>query len=163
MEKKIKKIIIASILVSLFLVPTVNADIEYASTEDDPLVTLSYINFIKEQLKTEILTEVSKTQSSSDTQQTSEAAAGYEVVKVASGQKLMAASACELILRSGSAEAVVTGEYNIAQSIGLSDVTSSEEITNGAAISKNHYLIIPRADGRGVKVTSEEGICYDQR
>ncbi len=84
--------------------------------------------------------------------------ATFQVVHLTQGQSLIcnggSSSAVEIILRSGQAVAVSqyasTGTY--AQ--GLSDTTASVEIYNGQNLTVNHNVIVPRGDGRGVKVTS---------
>jgi len=54
----------------------------------------------------------------------------------------------EVILRTGTA-VVVAGPN------GLVDMTQGRDIANGVAVSRNHLLIAPRTDGRGLRFTSE--------
>lgn len=86
--------------------------------------------------------------------------ATYQVICVKAGQKLICNGgndvSTELILRSGEAVAVSQYAASGAYAQGLSDATTSTEIYNGQALTINHLIIIPRGDGRGVKVTSEE-------
>lgn len=164
MSYRTKKILFCTLAVSIFMMPTVNADIEYVSTENDPLVTVSYIDLIKAQMKAEIIEELAIGDLKADIEQLDPEAinsalkngSSYEVVRVEGGQTLLASASCEIILRSGVAVAVVTDETNIASGIGLSDVTAGTEIIGGESVPQNHYIVIPRADGRGVGVTSEE-------
>lgn len=79
----------------------------------------------------------------------------YKVISLSRGQSLMCSGTCELILRSGEAVAVVTNSENVAGKIGLSDLTSGSELTDDSFIPRNHYIIIPRGDGRGLTVTSD--------
>jgi len=80
----------------------------------------------------------------------------YEVVMLNEGQKLRAVSACEIILRSGKATAFVESEVNREARIGLSDCTDGSEIVDLQEVPLKHYLIIPRADGRGIKASVNE-------
>ncbi|MCR5264300.1 MAG: hypothetical protein K6D94_10525 [Clostridiales bacterium] len=84
------------------------------------------------------------------------ASAEYEVVHLISGQILTADSSLELIPRSGELAAVITSETNRAAGVGLSDLTSGSEVLDGEILDSNHYILIPRADGRGVAATGEE-------
>ncbi|MBC7959090.1 MAG: hypothetical protein H7X94_04410, partial [Vallitaleaceae bacterium] len=75
---------------------------------------------------------------------------GFVVVEVGAGQKLICEGSTEIILRSGDA----TGVANAAGD-GLSDVTSGADIRQGVAVEKNHLLIVPKTDGRGLLVTKK--------
>ncbi len=166
--KKINKLIILGILTAVILSIALFAEGDSASygTASDPLVTLSYVNdTLKSQLKAEILEEVKSEMKSEITNEVISSMSGsdievsggaFEVVHLTSGQQLLSMEACEIILRSGSASVVITSADNIAAGIGISDLTSGSEITNGNSVTVNHYLIVPRADGRGVVVTSQE-------
>lgn len=76
----------------------------------------------------------------------------WQVVKVDPGIRVLASDTGEVILRSGTAR-VIGNEHNE----GISDLTAGTEIKNGELISKDHHLLIPRGDGRGI-VT--ETVCY---
>ena len=144
---------IITVLAVVLIVSTVAfAQNDEYSSSSDPLVTLSYINdTLKPQLKNAIIDELK----SSGFQLPSSETAGseYVVEHLKSGEQLIAKASCEIILRSG--EANVVSPF-IEEALGLSDMTSGKEITNGQALHKNHYTLIPRGDGRGVVVTSDE-------
>ncbi len=70
----------------------------------------------------------------------------FKPVNVVVGQTLVGEEGSEIILRRGKAVAV-TGQD------GIVDLTSGGELFNGNAVSINHLLMVPRTDGRGVKVT----------
>ena len=72
----------------------------------------------------------------------------YTVECLTNGQKLL--GNCEIILRSGSAEAVCPGAN------GISDLTEGADLADRTALSPNHLLLVPRDDGRGLVVTSKE-------
>lgn len=73
----------------------------------------------------------------------------YVPVHVGVGQKLIGDEGTEVILRVGRSFAVVTGAES------LIDVTSGTELKDKAEISKNHIVIVPRNDGRGVRVVED--------
>lgn len=73
----------------------------------------------------------------------------YEPVFANKGQILLGGEGTEIILRSGAAVGYVAG------SNGISDVTTGSDILNGDDIKLNHLLIVPRNDGRGVRLTSD--------
>lgn len=147
---KHKKYIVAAVICAALMI-AVNADTAY-STENDPLVTLSYVEKIKGQILEELLNEINV--DSLTATEPEDVYIGYEVVEVKEGQTLMAASSCEIIFRSGKASVIVTDDANKENSIGLSDITGGAELLNGNDVPVNHYIIIPRADGRGIKITS---------
>lgn len=157
------KLHIRDILSTLLLIFVVTGIAVFAvgdySSADDPLVTLSYINDVlipqlKSEIKAEILAEISNGTGSSTADQPAEsvlpsANATYEVVHATVGQIILPTEPCEIILRSGSAVAV-----SVDAGQGLSDTTAEKELLSGDALTKNHYVIVPRGDGRGVLVTS---------
>ena len=67
----------------------------------------------------------------------------------------MAKSCCEVIVLDGSATAVITSSVNVAAGAGISDLTAGGVVVNGNALPINHYLVIPKADGRGFVVSSD--------
>jgi len=128
------------------------------TSADDPLVTYSYVTqVLRPQLKQEILAELQNGNlsiggnDSKDEDEPAPVSASYEVVHATLGQQILADDACEIILRSGSAKAISPFADQ-----GLSDVSSGSEILNGKELSRNHYVIIPRGDGRGVSVTTND-------
>ncbi|NLE12589.1 MAG: hypothetical protein GX628_02805 [Clostridiales bacterium] len=168
MQKKHLAAIVAAACISLSAVGfTIFAEGgESFSTASDPLVTYSYLQKMKYELTTELreslkaeLKESLKTDltESIRAELRAEMAAEtqYKVLEMHSGQQFLASGACEVILRSGDASVVVTDPVNIASQIGLSDVTAGSELLIGASMPKNHYIIIPRGDGRGFCITSD--------
>ena len=71
------------------------------------------------------------------------------VVEMAPGKRLVAGAGTELILRSGNATVVDS------ESGGLSDVTDGVDLRKGTQVPRNHLLIVPRDDGRGITAQSE--------
>ena len=140
-------IALAAIIAALAL--SSSADSAY-STENDPLVSYSYV----QQLKNEIANELA---ASFDDGSFAEytANAKYKAIRLEEGQSINASGVCEVILRSGAAYAQITDKGNIAAGVGFSDVTGGVEITNGLSVPKNHCLLASAGDGRNVVVTSD--------
>ncbi len=76
---------------------------------------------------------------------------GMQVLHVYNGDIIYALGTSEIILRTGSAT-VIGNESNE----GLSDITTGENLAPGTTLSKDHFVIIPRGDGRGIKITTGE-------
>ena len=125
-------------------------------SEADPLVTRSYVNRRIAEL-TGVQGGGTLTQQQMDTivnevvNRLGGGTAGgkFAPVHMASGQTLFGNEGTELILRSGQAIVQANGVD------GLANVTSGVDQTVGEAIEKNHLLIVPRTDGRGVHATSD--------
>lgn len=123
-------------------------------SEEDPIVTLSYVNTKIDELKAYIDTAITNQSPDSETDQGNQedsnvTTAAYEIINLVSGQKLIGKESTEMILRSGEAEVIVSGVN------GISDITVGEDLKNGEQVSQNHLLLIPRDDGRGIKALSE--------
>ncbi len=107
------------------------------ANNEDPLISLSYFNEQIAKLKQE-LGQSGKTET-----------ADLEVVEIAKGQTLIANQGSELILRAGEMTAVTS------RLGGLSDITLGRDIEQGEAVGKNHLLIVPRSDERGLFATTD--------
>jgi len=94
-------------------------------TEEDPVVTLSYINDV---FKNEMT---------------------FKVVEVPKGKAIYGQTGTEMILRMGKGSIIAT------QKGGIADLTSGLDLSNGSVIPANHYLLVPYNDGRGLKVTAD--------
>lgn len=139
---KIKKSIVAIGAAVLLLGSTIA--FSEPGSDNDPLISLSYLNNSIEQIKVYIDSKIGNinnngTNSSND----------LEIVEINKGQFLIGYSGTEIILRSGKGKAVVSDLG------GLSDVTAGNDIGKDMNIPSNHLLIIPRSDGRGVYATSD--------
>ena len=75
----------------------------------------------------------------------------FEVIKVEAGQSVIGGASTEIILRSGTATAIA------GASGGVADITEGVDLSQGTDVTKNHLLIIPVDDGRGIACTS---MCY---
>ncbi|TJX68940.1 hypothetical protein E8P77_01740 [Soehngenia saccharolytica] len=112
-----------------------------AGSESDPLITLSYL----EQRISEVKRYVDDKTSSSNNSNLNK----LEVIELKNGQKLIGREGTEIILRSGKATAKVSDLG------GISDVTDGVDLKEGESIPKNHQLIIPRDDGRGLIIIQD--------
>ena len=74
----------------------------------------------------------------------------YKPVSAIKGQVIIGGEGSEIILRSGQAVGYCTGTD------GIVNATKGTEGFNDTNIEKNNLLIVPRNDGRGVRVTTEE-------
>jgi len=162
--------ITAAILLSIFLIVPA-ADGVIPGSDQDPLVTLSfvdkkieqikyYIDSITQGLSNQVLSQQEtiekyeeqlrqKDEEIQALKQKVESALTFKVVQLQKGQILLTGEGAEIIIRSGKSTAVY------GTNGGLSDVTSARDLQGGEAIVNNHMLISSRSDGRGVKAETE--------
>lgn len=153
MKNKIKKIGIG-IGAALILIGG-RVSFSEPGSQSDPLVTFSYVEKKFEEIKTYVNEKMGE--SAGDTK----TASTWEVVEVSGGQSLIGKDGTELILRSGKGTSIsnisqisVNGN-KLAVDNGLTDVTDGKDLKMGDSIPRDHLLIIPRDDGRGVKCSSD--------
>lgn len=79
----------------------------------------------------------------------------WQVIELSAGLTIYASDTSEVVLRSGTAMAI-GNKYDE----GLSDITSGSDLKDGEYITKNHLLIIPRGDGRGLVAVTTCFILY---
>ncbi len=162
-------VLLAAILV-LSAVVISAADGVTPGSEQDPIVTQSYVEQKSEQIKYYIDTLIEKannTDAARDqeiaklkaelaelTEAVKNGGAGgsgrFEVVELQKNQILIAGEGAEIIPRSGKFSAIY-GENG-----GLSDITSAKDLKNAEEILMNHMLIASRGDGRGVKALADK-------
>ncbi|MBA1334276.1 MAG: hypothetical protein HPY66_1985 [Firmicutes bacterium] len=133
-------------------------------SQEDPLVTQSYVEQRNEQLKYYFEQKEQETKSLIDqnraridaleqrinTQPQGGGTTGeLRVVNLTAGQILTGFAGTEIILRGGKATAVQS------ELGGLSDVTGARDIRQGEVIPDNHLLLVPRSDGRGLKAVND--------
>ncbi|MCR5482447.1 MAG: hypothetical protein K6F52_06595 [Clostridia bacterium] len=73
----------------------------------------------------------------------------FTPIEVKAGKSVIGGEGSEMILRSGEASAIGNGEN------GVSDVTEGKDLLDGYWVFQNHLLLVPRADGRGIKATTD--------
>ncbi len=130
----------------------------------DPIISLSYLKQYKTQeidpqiaaLQSEILALQATVKQLSEMQTVKPQepvvnTGGYTVLQLTFGQTVKAGESCEIILRSGTATVVL----DPLSSGGISDLTGGVDLENGMPVTLNHYLLVPRDDGRGIHITSD--------
>lgn len=128
-----------------------------AGSSDDPLISLSYIEGV---LWPKILKEIDERLDGlseggggpvfgGNEGSAPSGAAAFKSIQVFAGQTITGDEGSEMILRIGSATAVCPGEN------GLVDATDGLDLKNGGSVLKNHVYIIPRDDGRGIKMLDD--------
>lgn len=126
---------------------------ETYTTAEDPLVSLSYVNAEMEKLKAELKSEMEAYVRDEIAKNSVGGGDGNYVVftteTLKAGQKIVALGACDIILLTGSAKAVCPTDTQR-----LTDKTTETSIPNNGDIIKNHYVLLPKADGRGICCTS---------
>ena len=148
---------LARMLVLLVLSGLLSMTVTVASgvgTDEDPLVTLSYL---EETFMGNIMKKVDEkiaARNSQIVQQVGGQVTGgtsvvdtFTVVTLSNGQILKGGIGCEVLLRVGTAVCVSPS------SPGLIDQSSASTLNNGSALVQNH-LYMMTIEGRGVKATA---------
>ena len=158
-NRKTWVILLAAALLAISCFAAVFADDAVPGTAADPVVSKSYMDAQIDILTTQIsalqarvdkLEEGGGSTTPGTPAQPAEAPK-FEVVKVDAGKSVIGAASTEIILRSGTATAIA------GASGGVSDLTEGVDLSTGTAVTKNHLLVIPVDDGRGIHCTST---CY---
>lgn len=131
------------LFITVLSVFTIICGVSYGLTEgEDPLVTQSYVEMRIEQVKTYIDEKVAAINTGTG----SSGAAVFQPVTVPVGSKLIGGTGTELIVRVGYSKAIASVDG------GLVDATGGVDIQNSKDVPKQHLIIIPRADGRGILI-----------
>lgn len=138
---------LALIIVILLLLNTGFASGTDAGTTSDPIVTQSYVEGRINALNASIDERLKKLESGSS----GGSQVAFNVFKVEKGQTIMLEENSLFILRAGDVVAVI----DPSAGGGISDLTTGLDVANNEGIVKNHLLLTPRTDGRGVKFNSE--------
>ena len=137
-------ILLAAALLAISCFAAVFADDAVPGTAADPVVSKSYMDAQIDILTTQIsVASMGKIASSSQRWSGSPPPTPRKSV--------IGAASTEIILRSGTATAIA------GASGGVSDLTEGVDLSTGTAVTKNHLLVIPVDDGRGIQCTST---CY---
>lgn len=141
---KTKKFKLATIILCLAL--CFSAVLAEPGGNDDPLISKSYIeNVLMPSIKQYVESRIAEVNSGTG----SGTAEAFKVVQVKKDQQLICSAGTELILRMGTATIIATEKG------GLADTTAGFDLANNAPMPANHLLIVPVADGRGVKANSD--------
>lgn len=144
-----------TILITFILLITCSV-VVYASepgSQEDPIVTKSYvdeeINKLEEQIENLENSGSSDSSVDSTTDDSNEnSSQTFETVEAPAGSTIICGEGTELILRSGFCVA-----YSDSTD-GITNVTTGNDIDNGQVVGLNNLIIIPR-EGRGVTVTED--------
>ena len=144
MKKRMKLKVVAGLvcLCSLFVVA-----LAAPGTDDDPLISLSYIEDVLIPRIEQYVENKLAGLSAGGTEQG--AANTFVVVDAKEGDEIICSAGTELILRMGKAEIIATEKG------GLADTTAGYDLANGTEMPANHLLIVPVADGRGIKAQTD--------
>ncbi len=114
-----------------------------AGTSTDPLVTQGYVEQRLEALSANFEEQISQIKAGAGS---TGAMVSFEVEEVQAGQIISLEANTQFILRAGDALAIggVGG--------GLSDLTTGIDLKTDDPLEKNHLLLIPKSDGRAVKM-----------
>ncbi|MCK8060548.1 MULTISPECIES: hypothetical protein [unclassified Fusibacter] len=109
-------------------------------TDQDPLVSLSYVEKRLDEIKREIL----GSQSTSDGQ-----APVFEKLTFKNGTRIAFSDSTEFIVRRG--KAVVVDPLNNK----IPDLTTGIDLMADEIVPLNHLLFVPAEDGRGLKIAQD--------
>ncbi len=175
--KKNKKIMIAASVSAIAAALAITVAAAYDSS-DDPLISLSYLT---EVFKKEVVTDVEEILEDNNKQLERDIekmvqmyieqyvpeqkpdepvvdpvppveadSVLWEVVELKNGDALYAVTPCDISLRRGTVTVIAP---DITQ--GIVDYTAGQELYHNFGLTRDHYCMIPRGDGRGVLATSE--------
>lgn len=148
-----KKSRAGTVIAVAFLILSITLAVSFGAgapgSEDDPVVTKSYVDEVSEKLWDKVEKAIEDDKKENEAQGTQQKAASWEVVCVPGGKRVIGETGTQMILRSGSATAIDNGAN------GISDLTGGKDLRMGTAISKDHLLLIPGSDGRGMKTLGE--------
>lgn len=149
--QKNKRIVIISSLTALTLLTgaVIAAD---PGSSGDPLITLSYLEQKMDSLKKELTELIGKSEPKEEEKQESTeidtSAFIFKIQNLKAGSTLKCGEGTEFIIRTGEMKAVASA------SGGLSDVTDGKNIDGDTIVPKNHHIVVPRDDGRGLSVVT---------
>ncbi len=168
------KIYTAVTVLVLIAIPVVSVFSSSAGTSADPVVTKSYVdkcisdavnqvmaNRITDEdidktahkaaelisLETGEDIELSVKESTSVAQPLT-----YKAVELAANKVMIGEEGTEIIVRSGAVYIYITGIDSIL------DVTTGHSLVDKNSVSKDHLLVIPRGDGRGIRATENSWV-----
>ena len=149
MKRAFLKKYIAAALLAVMLTAVCGYAAFGAGGSDDPLISLSYIDDVLMPKIRDMIDKAVEGSGSGGSQQPSAGGAAYESIQVFAGDVLLGRAGTELIVRIGAADAVCPGIN------GLVDATAGLDLEGGGRVQNNHVYIIPREDGRGIKMLED--------
>lgn len=151
---KRRNIINLIIVLILGLVTTVVAANLEPGSEQDPIVTKSYVDEQIEEIKDFIEDKIDNLKVNKNT--SSKTDYTFEPIKVNKNLSIIGKQGTEIIVRSGEGKAITLIKDGIEN--GLQDITDGVDLRKDEVVPLNHLIIIPRDDGRGIKFTVESYI-----
>jgi len=119
-------------------------------SSEDPLVSLSYLTDVfGPQLLKSVDEKISAAGGNAGAGGSVSGYVGFQAVEVKAGQSVLGYAGTEIILRSGEATVLAEGEN------GLPDTTAGLDLLGKKPLEKNHTYIVPRQDGRGIKMKTD--------
>lgn len=144
-NRKSVLITLVGILIAISVINVaVKAEMTEPGSKSDPLVTKSYVD--------DVINSLKKSLNLLDSDKPKASLSNLEIIKLTRDQRLIGAEGTEIILRSG--HAVIIG----GAGGGISDVTDGKDLTGKAVVPRNHLLIVPRDDYRGVEAQTDNVI-----
>lgn len=162
--KRIKKeyVIITLILIGVFallhIAPAVMAAATPTSTSSSPvLYDKTYIDALETELKTLIQTNDAQKKVVELEKELADLKASmtFKIIKLQTGQTLVGGDSCEIIVRTKNK---VVAYVSSTATGGVSNLISGKDIKNGEIIPDNQLLLVPKADGRGIKANAPADI-----
>ena len=139
MKNRTTKTLLILLLVAVLAATGVYAAVRYG-TQDDPLVTMSYLTDVKEpeladaySVKADAAVEEMK--NNLPASDTAAVTGDYVSAELTAGQTLKCEAGTEVLLRSGK----------VTASAVLTDVTDGAQVEAGKALTANHLYIAPAA------------------
>lgn len=165
-SRKTGIIVLTAIILVISAVVINAADGVTPGSEQDPIVTQSYVEQKSEQIKYYIDSLVAQENAKlkaelelkgqeisklgEEIKSAAKAASKFQVVEMQKNQILIAGEGAEIIPRSGKFSAIEDAFG------GLSDITAAKDLKNGEAVVNNHMLIAARGEGRGLKALADK-------
>lgn len=124
-------------------------------SQDDPVVTKSYVDRQIEEIGISIETKISNLYSEIESigkeepNQDGNTGQMIQIVEVQAGGSIIFEAGTQAVLRGGSATIIDSDQGGIA------DLTQGADLRMGYEVPANHLLLIPRSDGRGIRAVSK--------
>lgn len=165
MKKRSMRVILCAIAAAAALAAFGALAAGGAGSQDDPLVTLSYLSGPFTNQVTEKLDKLLEERNTSLRQElagqlqqalqgqlpgsavSGAAGGGYTAVTLSDGQTLFGEAGCEVLLRSGGASCTGTGAS------ALLDTTTGDGLSGGGVLTVNHLYLL--SDSRGILASGE--------
>lgn len=160
--KKTNIILTSAILMSTVFMSTSQAGYIEPGSEADPLVSKTYVDkgfndakknsdINKEKLEAmEVKLDKALAENQNQNNNNQNSSEKFKVLELKKGETILAEESTEIIVRSGVVNAVAS------ENGGLSDITQGVDLKSGNQIKINHLIIVPRSDGRGIEVKSND-------